>query len=862
MSRRAGWLGPSRARLSLLFAIALIADGCATSGPQPGTMEYKPYRERAETQAQGDLSVTVALPTAAEAADIYGADLAEKQIQPVWIEVRNDAAVPYWFLISGLDPNYFAASEAAHAFHATTADGADRALDERFDSLQFRNPVMPGATVSGFVLTNLDEGVKVVDVDLIARGDARSFTFVAVDPSFKATSLRVDFDKLYRSDELIHVDDEDELRTLLEQLPCCVTNADGTENGDPLNLVLVGDRADFLAALVRRQWHPTEIIWSGSLWRTVSAFIQGSRYRYSPISSLYLYGRPQDIAAQKARGSIHERNHARFWLSPIRFRGKEVYVGQISRDIGVKFTLKSPTISTHVIDPDIDESRRYLVEDLLYSQALNRIGHVKGVGASSKAEPRLNLMGDPYYTDGLRAVMFFEPRPYSLSQLDVLDWERVPSIRHTLQKVSVSRAGGTPMTGADGIGPQLSRAAMAAVGLALLLLTGACASPFERPAPLDDGPLRARAVTKTDDGIRVSAAVPSGDESRSIFGVDLDQRGIQPLWLEIENGSERSVYFLPTGLDPEYFAPLEVAFLYGGPFHDEGKAALAAHLEALSFDSRSPILPGETVSGFVYANRADPSMMVQVDLIGREWSDSIGLVVPVPGTEAAQQRMAALRGLYTESDVVEIDDEPALRSALEELPCCAADQTGARSLPLNLVLIGKLDEWGPAFVGRNYRYAPASPWHAFGRMQDLSGHRISRWVAPQPHTLRFWLTPLRYQGKPIWVGQVSTGLGGRFAASGEETQRIEPDVDDARNDIVQDLLYSQALAKVGFVKGAGSVSAAGPRPTSDAASYHTDGLRAVMLFDRRPVALSQIQFFDWERIVDPPGQTIEASTAP
>jgi hypothetical protein len=91
-----------------------------------------------------------------------------------------------------------------------------------------------------------------------------------------------------------------------------------------------------------------------------------------------------------------------------------------------------------VIDPDVDESRRYLVEDLLYSQALHRIGFVKGVGASSKAEPQLNLMGDPYYTDGLRAVMFFEPRPYSLSQLEVLDWERVPSINHTLQQVSVS----------------------------------------------------------------------------------------------------------------------------------------------------------------------------------------------------------------------------------------------------------------------------------------------------------------------------------------------------------------------------------------------------------------------------------------
>jgi hypothetical protein len=185
----------------------------------------------------------------------------------------------------------------------------------------------------------------------------------------------------------------------------------------------------------------------------------------------------------------------------------------------------------------------------------------------------------------------------------------------------------------------------------------------------------------------------------------------------------------------------------------------------------------------------------------------------------------------------------------EELPCCAADQTGARSLPLNLVLIGELDEWGPAFVGRNYRYAPASPWHAFGRMQDLSGRKISRWVAPQPHTLRLWLTPLRYQGKPIWVGQVSTGLGGRFAASGEGTRGIEPDVDEARNDVVQDLLYSQALVKIGFVKRVG-VSAAEPGQTPDGSSYHTDGLRAVLVFGDKAVSLAEVDFFDWERLVD------------
>jgi hypothetical protein len=438
--RRAGGLGSPRTRLALLFAFVLMVEGCTT--PElPGAIEYKPYMERAETQVQGDLSVTVALPTPTEAAEIYGVDLAEKGIQPVWIEVRNDAVAPYWFLGSGLDPDYFVPSEAAYAFRAAESEDANQALDERFDRLQFKNPVMPGTTASGFVLTNLDEGLKAVDVDLIARGDAKSFTFVAVDPTFKAARLRVDFDRLYTSDELIHVDDEDELRKLLEQLPCCVTNADGTEPGDPLNLVLVGDRNDIMAAFVRRRWQPTEVLWSGSLWRTVRAFLQGSRYRYSPISPLYLYGRPQDGAVQKARATIHERNHARFWLSPIRFQGQEVYVGQISRDIGVKLTLKSPTIWTHVIDPDTDEARRYLVADLVYSQALHRIGFVKGVGASRQDNPRTNLTGDPYYTDGLRTVMFFEPRPASLNEIEVLGWEPVPSGRRMRQKASaVSQA--------------------------------------------------------------------------------------------------------------------------------------------------------------------------------------------------------------------------------------------------------------------------------------------------------------------------------------------------------------------------------------------------------------------------------------
>lgn len=115
-----------------------------------------------------------------------------------------------------LDLDHFAPSEAAYAFHATASGHSDQAaLEERFEELQFRNQSLPGTTIAGFVLTNLDEGGKAVDIDLIARDAAKSFTFIAIDPTFKATSFPVDFDKLYRSDELFHVDEEDELRTLL-----------------------------------------------------------------------------------------------------------------------------------------------------------------------------------------------------------------------------------------------------------------------------------------------------------------------------------------------------------------------------------------------------------------------------------------------------------------------------------------------------------------------------------------------------------------------------------------------------------------------------------------------------------------------
>ena len=128
------------------------------------------------------------------------------------------------------------------------------------------------------------------------------------------------------------------------------------------NLVVIGDPDDVYYAFIRAGWDETEVVSRASGWKTVKSFLSGGEYRYSPVSSLYVFGRPQDVAFQWIRENIHERNHLRLWYSPLRYQGQPVFFGQVSRDIGVRFTSEAWPPVTHKIDPDIDEARHALVE--------------------------------------------------------------------------------------------------------------------------------------------------------------------------------------------------------------------------------------------------------------------------------------------------------------------------------------------------------------------------------------------------------------------------------------------------------------------------------------------------------------------
>jgi len=404
-----------------MLAAVLAVAACAAT---PIQSESTDYRARAATKTDGRVAVSAAVLSPLESEMTFGLPLAKKDIQPVWLEIDNQEDRELYLMLLGVDPDYFAPSEVAWQFksHGSEPLGAkaDRLLDMHIPVV-----IPPKDVISGFVYTHLDPGAKAFAVELFGGSMYKSFEFAQLVPGFEADFHRIDFDSLYRDEEIRELS-LGELPEYLAGLPCCVAGGDRKTPGDPLNLVIVGDARRALATLVARGWDLTETIRSHTTWRTIQSSLFRSKYRTSPISPLYLFGRSQDAALQQARNTVDERNHLRLWLAPVTVEGAHVWIGQISRDIGVKFSSK--TFVTHKIDPVVDEARLYVTLDVAASQSLKSMGYVKGVGPSSREAPRYNYTKDPYYTDGLRVVLILGEGPFGLDEIEQLGWER-PAVR-------------------------------------------------------------------------------------------------------------------------------------------------------------------------------------------------------------------------------------------------------------------------------------------------------------------------------------------------------------------------------------------------------------------------------------------------
>lgn len=152
--------------------------------------------------------------------------------------------------------------------------------------------------------------------------------------------------------------------------------------GDPVNLAFVADIAALRAAFARAGWIEADPLGFMSSWKMATSFVLNRPYPSAPFSTLYLFGRKQDVGFQKAIDrSPRKRHHIRFWALNVHRAGEAntpafwlnadrpplhervLFVGAGTRDTGLSFT-KLTFQFTHATDADTNAERDFILADL------------------------------------------------------------------------------------------------------------------------------------------------------------------------------------------------------------------------------------------------------------------------------------------------------------------------------------------------------------------------------------------------------------------------------------------------------------------------------------------------------------------
>ncbi len=201
-----------------------------------------------------------------------------------------------------------------------------------------------------------------------------------------------------------------------QHLPRFTTTGDGLP-GDPVNLALVGTLQELHTAFAAAGWLGADGLSLASSWRMIKAFVFNKAYPTAPFSTLYLFGRGQDIGFQKAIDqSPRKRHHIRFWaLSIARAQAslgtasfwlntdrppreeRVLWVGAGTRDTGIGLTKMTFKI-THATDSDTNAERDFIVDEL------GKVGVIGDVTLHKSGDHLVGKRVNHYIADGEVAV--------------------------------------------------------------------------------------------------------------------------------------------------------------------------------------------------------------------------------------------------------------------------------------------------------------------------------------------------------------------------------------------------------------------------------------------------------------------------
>jgi hypothetical protein len=192
----------------------------------------------------------------------------------------------------------------------------------------------------------------------------------------------------------------------LEDIPR-ITYTGSEIPGDPLNVALIGTEGEVKKIMRAAKWYPADALSLRSSLLIAEDSVLKRAYEEAPVSSLYLFGRKQDLAFEQAVGdNPRQRHHVRFWRTgKLDADGRPIWIGAAIYDRKVGLSRTTGQI-THKIAEDIDNERDKLFDDLKQTGDLAEQYIEEGFHPVREGR---NGGGDPWKTDGNLFVGVIKP---------------------------------------------------------------------------------------------------------------------------------------------------------------------------------------------------------------------------------------------------------------------------------------------------------------------------------------------------------------------------------------------------------------------------------------------------------------------
>ena len=267
----------------VLIASALTLTLLSSFGSAPTRVAQRALWHAHSRSLLPGIKVEVSALGASESRQFFGENIAEHNVQPVWLSIENETDDQFVFLPIAMDPDYYSPYEVSYRFHGAFSLAARTA--------RARSSFSNSKLQVFFRLTQKRQGLCMASstpasstpMSLFRTTRVKNYNFAlpVPGPEFVGTNIAGP-DRSYPGKNIEDLE-LGSLRTTFAGQGCCTTNGDGTtRRRSAANIVIVESNRDPIVPFIARDWHLARQLDVASAIETVRAFLR-DEFLTSPV---------------------------------------------------------------------------------------------------------------------------------------------------------------------------------------------------------------------------------------------------------------------------------------------------------------------------------------------------------------------------------------------------------------------------------------------------------------------------------------------------------------------------------------------------------------------------------------------------